>query len=168
MFSLPRDPLDPDPAHMFGENALGALYEYETGCCYLHPIEMKAGVGYWVYDPDNPIDVSYQAADCDEGTAEVPCASAGWHMIGGQQRADVLVASCLVRRNSTGQTRSFEQAWLTDWWVSDPLFRYSCGTLGYLTTGVDAFFDGDAYLRASAGYWFYTREADLTLIVPLP
>ena len=176
LFSLPCEPVDPDPEHVFppGTPLEGNLTRYwEGGYIAYYSFEpprsefgpMHAGVGYWIYALHSIV-LSYEGV-CSATAEELNLPYAGWYMIGNHQQGDVPVAACTVRDNGTGDTLPFEQAWLSGW-VGDPLFAYSCWPgLSYVTVGVD-FFDEDSYLREYKGYWFYTMQPDQTLIVPLP
>ena len=175
MFSLPCDPLNPAPEAVFAAGTIldGVLVRFEEGGYVTYqsfdPPEvfgpMEAGVGYWIH-ATAPITISYQAC-CPPVAQALSYAASGWHLMGGHQPGDISLFNCSVRNELTGQTLPLAQAWTSGGWVMDPLFSFVFSDLGYLTCGVD-FSDDDSSLRQYAGYWFYTIEPLLTLIVPAP
>jgi hypothetical protein len=174
LITLPGAPLNPDPAAVFDElvalgQLSGALHRYVPGLGYKPWYEnapsgfggpLQAGEGYWLY-VYGAVTISYDAS-VTFAQQQVYLATAGWHLIGSGQTADIAMGNCTVRQDS-GTAAPFANQ--TGLWIADPLYGWSITLGAYRTCGV-AVNDNDNALRVFAGYWLYTMMSDVTLYVP--
>jgi hypothetical protein len=120
--------------------------------------------GYWLYIK-TPLTITYAALPM-QGTLTQDLATPGWHMIGTGKNEQSLLGTnpnFKVRDKTTGESKSFEDAWRSGW-INNPLFYYDPERLTYDSAGAD-FIDATSKTLPWQGYWILTKKANLELLV---
>jgi sugar lactone lactonase YvrE len=89
-------------------------------------------------------------------------AEPGWHLFSSGSECEIAIADCLVLCGS-GEPIPFEHA--ANVCLQDPMVWYDTSLQVYRSCGLLPT-DEDDHLRAFRGYWLYTFEPNLTLIMP--
>ncbi len=169
MISLPARPVDPNPAVVFnGISISGNLHRYDHAkqryVTYqdFAPSEfglLKMGEGYWFNClKTTGCDLQYETYG-DSGNLEINLPTRGWYLIGTSNN-NINFADILVKKGT--ETRTFSQA--ANVWIQDPFMGYNNSGGSYFFAGIA--FEGEHYLRPWYGYWVYTFEDDINLILP--
>jgi len=180
MIGFPTVPLAPGPADVFitygaqgmtgGDAVEYNLFRYDPIARSLRPWNLDAagwgniliGDGYWLYRTDAAsATFSYQGVDVS-GDHWLSLPRAGWTLVGYPNNTptsvnyeDLLVTNGIV-------TKSIVDA-IDEGWLSETAFNYNNAARSLQPIGVDAV---RTTLEKNKGYWFYTYQDNLALIVP--
>ncbi len=173
--SVPITPQRADPFVNLGDDIDPfKLYKYDTKLngYRIYPLDigevsLQTGHGYFTrLEKKVEVDVG-GPSNLDAKTLELD--DVGWHAIGNPFVKPVNVADLQVKKG--GETKAFAEA-VTAGWVEGTLYRWKIGSVG-AQPPTDAYeavtAAGDVkQLDSWDGYWFKTKFANLTLIIPAP
>jgi len=161
LVSVPAVPINDAPEAVFADVVdLGQtlyLYEWDPAAEeYVMPEAINPGRGYWLYLFD-PVTVEMRG-EVPAGTYRVALDDAGWHKVSSLEGARALPGLRIERGE---ESRTLAEA-IGSGWVSPDIWGYDPETRDY---GEPV--PGDGGLNPWSGYWLYTQEDDLTLVLPL-
>ena len=173
--SVPITPQRADPFVNLGDDIDPfKLYKYDTNLSgyKIYPLDigevgLQTGHGYFTrLSKDVEVDVG-GPSNLDAKVLELK--DAGWHAIGNPFVKAVSVADLQVKKGS--ETKTFADA-ASAFWIERTLYRWKIGSVGAQspTDTYEAVTDTGEVKQLAPwdGYWFKTKFADITLIIPAP
>ncbi len=169
LISIPSEPVNKEPEVVFKDiNIEGNLHKYDhknLGYIAYHNFSasdfgpITRGESYWFNCiNENGCDLTYNAYETNEDL-EIGLPTRGWYLIGASH-SDVNFENITVKKGE--ETKTFTEA--ANLWIQDPFNSYDSSAKGYFNAGFLPT-DTDHYLRAWNGYWVYTFEDNLKLII---
>ncbi len=166
--SVPITPQRADPFVNLGDDIEPfKLYKYDTkmGGYKIYPLDigevsLQAGYSYFTrLEKDVEVDVG---GSSNQDAKTILLKDAGWHAIGNPFIKEVKVQDIQVKLGN--DTKSFSDA-VTAGWIEGTLYRWKVDK-----NGTDAYeaVDSSGQLALWEGYWLKTKQAELTLIIPVP
>lgn len=183
LVGFPTVPLAPAPTDVFsgytddgntgGDAIDGKLYRYNPILRSLLAWDtftttwgnILIGDGYWLYKNDAGAETfSYQGVDVS-GDHWLSLPRAGWTLIGypNNTPASVSYEALLVTNGIV--TKSMTDA-VADGWIADIAYYYSNSLRSLRTAGLPDAFPNKLTIDRNEGYWFFTNQDNLALIVP--
>lgn len=183
LIGFPTVPLNPAPPDVFssysdggntgGDAIDGKLYRWNPISGSLPGWDtftttwgnILIGDGYWLFRDDDASETfSYQGVDVS-GDHWLSLPRAGWTLIGypNNTPANVSYDALLVTNGIV--TKSMTDA-VADGWIADVAYYYVNASGSLKTTGIPDAFPDKTTLDKNEGYWFFTNQDNLALIVP--
>jgi uncharacterized lipoprotein YddW (UPF0748 family) len=170
LFSLPLDPVDPDPTVVLpGIRLDGNLYRWESASQSQFMYDdwapsvfgnLNTNEGYWLI-ATSPYTISYQAYGGNAAMRDISLPSAGWAMVGCPFLKTAKWEDILVTNGGT--TVSMQTAAKTNNWLNSTGYWYNSSDQSQYDIGLPEDWPNTTEMQTWHGYWVNSYVNDLTL-----
>ncbi|MBP6963462.1 MAG: family 10 glycosylhydrolase [Armatimonadetes bacterium] len=172
LFSLPVDPVNPDPASvMNGIDIDGRLYGWNNATQSLTAYDvwspeafgnMNVENGYWL-DSNSAGAISYEGYPSNATARDIPLSKSGWAIIGCPFTSNKQWPDTAATHG--GQTVPLSTAVYTNNWLTSIGYWWDATVQSLSDIGLPEDFPSSETLQPWHGYWIQTNVDDLTLTI---